>query len=158
QQPYAEDQHGEHEQRADEDTGDTIGDPRQPGLVLGAALDQPLDRRQGAVAGFAQDLEHQRGAGIDRAAGQLLARGDRYRHRFAGQQREVDGAAALEQDRIDRDPFAAIDADAVAGSEANGRHGLFGAVLPEPYDAFGRCAGDRVERAAGATPGDPLEI
>ena len=97
--------------------------------IAGHAIDQSLHRRPAALrlADHADDLRqqrvaadplgphHQAAGAVDRAADDLGSRLFLDRDRLAGDHRLIDGAAALDDDAIDRHLFAGPDAQQIAG-------------------------------------------
>ena len=75
------------------------------------------------------------------------------RHRFAGDHRFIDRRLALDQDAVDRHPFAGADADQVADRDGVERHVLVAAVRPHAPRAVGRQRHQRADRAQGRGAG-----
>jgi hypothetical protein len=99
---------------------------------------------------------HQQALGIDRAAGDAVAGVFRHRQAFAGDQRLVEMAAALDDDAVDRHPRARPQHHGVANPYLADRdHGVRAAA---PDDGVGRAQGfQRMQRGDGLAFGPGLQ-
>src|SRR5205823_5929475 len=90
--------------------------------------DEPGDLRERGVDAHALRLDDQAAADVDRGSGDGVAGAYLDRNALAGQQRPVDGRAALDDDAVRRDLLAGADDEEVARPEPLDRNAPLRAV------------------------------
>ena len=156
-EPARERRQRERDHDRDEDGRDAVGEPldrRLARLRLGDETPDLGERRLGADLAHAYDQAPVR---VDRRAGDLGARPDLDRHRFAGQQRLVDCRSAILDDAVRRHLLARTDDEAVADPELFDRHDDLDSV-PEHAGLLRTQLEQGADRCARAPPGPRLEV
>jgi hypothetical protein len=115
------------------------------------------DAREQGLAPHLLGPHHERAGAVDRAGDHLGARLAAHRHRLAGDQRLVEGGAALQHLAVHRHLLAWPDAQAVADPDPVQRHFLVRPVRPDAPGGLRREAEQRLDRAGGLRPGAQLQ-
>ena len=155
--PGGEGEQRDRDHRRHELAGDLVGQPldrRAAALRLG---DQLHDLRQHGVAPDLARLDDERAGLVHGAADDVGADllGDR--HRLARDHRLVDGAAAFDDDAVDRHLLARAHPQAVADLDGVELDLLLGCRRPDAPGRLGREVEQRADGAAGALAGPQLE-
>ena len=126
---------------------DPVGEALDLGLAGLGVFDEAGDlgeRGVGADPGGAHD---EAAAGVDGGTGDGVAGADLDRHRFAGEQRGVDGRGAVDDDAVGGDLLARADDELVADGELVDRDPDLGAVAEH-----GDVLGAELEQGRSAAP------
>ena len=155
-QPEAERAHGQDDDDGDEDGGDPVGQALHGRLAALGLADQPGDLGQLRVRPHPGGPHHEPAAGVDGGAGDRVPRADLDGHRLAGQQRGVDGRAAVLDDTVGGHLLAGADHEAVPDDQLLDGEPHLGA-LPQDGDLLGPqlVAAPAGPRPSGAWPGPP---
>jgi hypothetical protein len=113
----------------DENGGDFVGKTLHRGAAALRFADESYDLRERGFASDAFASHDEAAAGVERAAGELVADGFFYWHWFAGDHGFVYGAGAFEQRAIYGDAFSWPNAKAIAFLYEIERNILFGVIV-----------------------------
>ena len=141
----------------DEHGGDPVGEALHRGLAVLGVGDEPGDLGQGGVGADAGGPHDEASAGVDGGAGDGVAGADLDGHRFAGEQRGVDGGGAVLDDAVGGDLLAGADDEAVADGELGDRDADLAAVA-EDGDVLGAQVEQGSQGGAGGALGAGFEV
>ena len=155
--PEAEGRDGERQHDRHEDPGDAVGQPLHLGLAVLRLLDQPRHLGELRLRADVGGPHDQPAAGVDRGAGDRVARPHLHRYGLAGQHRGVDGRRAVGDHAVRGDLLAGADDELLAhGQVADRDEPLHPAA--EDRHLLGAELQQRPQRGAGLPLGAGLEV
>src|SRR5439155_19295639 len=101
----------------DEDGRDFVSEALHGGAATLRFTDQFYDLCESGFAADTFGTHDEASAGVERAAGEIVADGFFGRHGFAGEHGFVDGAGAFEKFAVGGNAFAGTDAETVTGED-----------------------------------------
>ena len=135
----------------DEHRGDLVGEPLDGCLAVLGVGDEPGDLGQGRVGADSGGPHDETSAGVDGGAGDGVAGADLDRHRFAGEERGVDGRGAVFDDAVGGDLLAGADDEQIADRQFADRDPDLVAVADD-----GHVLGAQVEQGSQCRAGGAL--
>ena len=158
EQPEGERRDGEREHDRHEDGGDPVCEPLHGSLARLRLRDEPRDLRERRLASDARRPHDEPAAEVDRGARDVVPRTDLDRCALAGQQRPVDGRAALDDHAVGRDPLPGTDDERRPDGELLDRHLALDPVVAEHARLLRPELEEGAQSGAGAALRARLEI
>ncbi len=137
---------------------DPVGEALHGSLARLCVVDEAGDLGELRVGTDTLRTHDQPAVGVDGGTDHIVAGTDLDRKALAGDQRSIDGRAAVDHDAVGRHLLAGADDEAIADSELGDRQATLDPVVADHRHVLGTEVEQRPDRVAGAALGAGLEV